>query len=112
MQPLYSPCPVIAATLPLWGGSVLAAESGEWGAALADQLVLGTPERVTNLSSHESQPRYWQGNQWSSSQPLPESLQTPLGLWKLFVYSYLTASQTQEPLRCEGKDRAEEAYCW
>ncbi len=99
--------------LPLWGGSVLASESGERGAALADQLVLGAPERVTNVLSHDSQPRYWQGSQWSSSQPLPESLQTPLGsLWKLFVYSYLTASQAQEPpLRCEGKDRVEEAYC-
>ena len=98
--------------LPLWGGSVLAAESGERGAAITDQLVLGTAERVTNVSSHESQPRYWQGSQWSSSQPLPEQLQTPLGsLWKLFVYSYLTATQAKEPpLRCEGKER-EEVYC-
>ncbi|NWA02882.1 DUF2300 domain-containing protein [Pseudomonas gingeri] len=45
-------------------------------------------------------------------EPLPASLQAPLGsLWKLFVYAWLVDTDQQEPAYdCHGQDR-DEVYC-
>nr|WP_085707084.1 DUF2300 domain-containing protein [Pseudomonas sp. B35(2017)] len=47
-----------------------------------------------------------------SREPLPETLQAPLGsLWKLFVYAWLADTGAQEPAyECRGQSK-EEVYC-
>ncbi|KAB0545332.1 DUF2300 domain-containing protein, partial [Pseudomonas palleroniana] len=45
-------------------------------------------------------------------QPLPDTLQAPLGsLWKLFVYAWLVDTDAREPVyECRGESK-EEVYC-
>ncbi|PTT89679.1 DUF2300 domain-containing protein, partial [Pseudomonas sp. HMWF031] len=47
-----------------------------------------------------------------SREPLPDTLQTPLGsVWKLFVYSWLVDTDAREPAyECRGQSK-EEVYC-
>jgi len=52
------------------------------------------------------------GQRLISREPLPDTLQAPLGsLWKLFVYAYLVdTKQPDRGYQCRGQDK-EEVYC-
>jgi uncharacterized protein YfaQ (DUF2300 family) len=52
------------------------------------------------------------GNRVIAREPLPDSLQAPLGsLWKLFVYGWLVDTGAREPAyECRGQSK-EEVYC-
>lgn len=89
---------------PLWAqrSSDGQERSGDVQESWPDRLALGGDE-----------PRVWQLDTPASPQVLDDRLHTPLGsVWKLFVYSYLLATdQPEQPLRCEGRQPQEESYC-
>ena len=76
--------------------------SGDVQESWPDRLALGGDE-----------PQLWQLDTTAGPQVLDDRLHTPLGsVWKLFVYSYLLATdQPEQPLRCEGRQPQQESYC-
>ena len=76
--------------------------SGDVQESWPDRLALGGDE-----------PQLWQLDTTAGPQVLNDRLHTPLGsVWKLFVYSYLLATdQPEQPLRCEGRQPQQESYC-
>ncbi len=97
--------PALRARYGALSGAVVAlflACAGTAEAGRSVELVFGEPEAATarRISA-------------VGSEDIPVPASTPLGsVWKLFVYTYLNATNAQEPeYRCTGRDVAEEAYC-